>query len=324
MGMAGLWIAKPTGFSEFDSVCNSKKMRENVEDLINQGQLWTEIRHRLIVDENKKRGDDDPKRHRHIDKHWYNQDEEGWWPFEPVEEIRTEALYQIIQRLKGLENPKHVSSYWMCPGGITSFRIAICESEAQLTVIVLTPPEGPTLDGEMESPHRREYLEGVRRHDGLTTDQAIPIDQSPMTLKIETRTERDAEALADRYTPGRRVVIRREGRQDFCRTILNRRVEPDGLIIELRSGSGSGSYVLDARRFGIALIERRRPPTFPALPDLGEGILLISGVGLEPTTNTEPVDSMVVGAAVRRIIDPIKQEPEDQNSSAAKSSQTVS
>lgn len=318
MGMAGLWIAKPKGFSEFDDLCNDDEKRKDADDLIKNGELWTEIRQKLIVDKSTDRSSRENRRNRHIDKDWYNQDEEGWWPVDPVEEIRTEALNQIIRRLEAKDKPKkHVSSYWMCPGGVTSFRIAICESEAQLTVIVLSPPEGPSLPEESDSPHRKEYLTTVQQLDDATTDQAKRVGQSANTLKIETRTFDDAKALASRYSPGRRVIIRRKDKPNFYRTILEstakegNNVESHGVVIKVRAGSGSGAAVFDTESVGIALIERRRPPTFPELYDLGENILLISGVDLVPTTNTKPVLGEVIGAAVRKIIDP-EQEPREE------------
>ena len=112
MGMLGQWISKPRGFTEFDKLVNKSEPEklDAIAKAIDDGHLWLEIRETFGAIKKNQKLD------QHIREEWYNENDKGWWPLDPTEEIRTEALYQVIQRVResmkaGGPGPrKHVSS----------------------------------------------------------------------------------------------------------------------------------------------------------------------------------------------------------------------
>lgn len=86
-------------------------------------------------------GEEHAEEARHLRRDWYNEEEEdGWWPQHPVEDIVREAYAIAIGLADELDKP--LDAYWMParPGGEDRFRASLTTSADQITLLFHTPP----------------------------------------------------------------------------------------------------------------------------------------------------------------------------------------
>lgn len=297
MGMLGQWIAKPRGFTEFDKLLNDADTAklDAIEKAIDDGHLWLEIRDRFGAITGN------PDLDKHIREDWYNENDKGWWAPDAAEEIRTEALYQVIQRVHesmragGPGARKHVSSYWLCPGSVRHFQTAICESNREIAVLLLTPPERKSED----RPEYETFVNGLFAGPG---DSAIGLN--PLQFKVPM-TKATNSTLAARYCEGRRVRIKVARSREFCRTILSNKDEGDGLVVTIREGRGDAAHQILDEKLTTHTANDRHNLDYPsnADKDTEQDLWVVTGIDRAPETDSVVVPSKVVGAAVRRIKD---------------------
>lgn len=86
-------------------------------------------------------GDDHAAEEEHLRRDWYNEDNAGWWPDEPVEQIVRAAYAKAIRLADEHDCP--IDAYWM-PAGTDSaeprFRATINLEQGHVTLIFHTPP----------------------------------------------------------------------------------------------------------------------------------------------------------------------------------------
>lgn len=174
MGMLGQWVSRPRRVEDLDNAINNADaatLDAMMKDIRDKHELFLDIRDKYgfaPVPANADpstiasiKADDD-----HIRKHWFNEDEEGWWPFDPTHEIRTEAIYRVAEMVrKSIDagSRKRSNSLWMCPG-VDHFRALILDAPSDIMVVYLSPPENLWSKEPLPSPHRGDYEEEIAEY----------------------------------------------------------------------------------------------------------------------------------------------------------------
>ncbi len=311
MGMLGQWISRPVRFVAMDKALNAMtiEQQENLKTAVKAGALWTDLRKDfgfvpidsgLAANAQQNLRDHDC----HIEKHWYNSDDKGWWPLDPTEEIRTEALYQTIRLSLASPvdgKPKPVSSYWLCPG-VRHFEIAICESPDEITVLVLTPPEGKlgTLPG---SHHRGNYNWYLDQRANQNHEVALGV--GPCEFKIVRSNRLTFEVLTSRFPKNQRVKIECPPSQTFYRRVKETPVEKNGAVhVKVDAGKGVNWHkIAQDQVLTVCSMPLEAVPHYEDSRDLlEEGVMVVSREDQASQTNTVDIvdKSGVPGVAVRR------------------------
>ena len=84
---------------------------------------------------------------RHLEEDWLD-DEKGYWPGEPVEEILREAWCTANELVRDLDLP--LDAYWVC--GSKHFEASVSISADQITLMLHTPPVPDSRDVDENHP----------------------------------------------------------------------------------------------------------------------------------------------------------------------------
>jgi len=218
MSMPGLWITRGIGLVKFDVALNGKKTVAELEALQSDTrsiQSYRDLRdrHMAPVDATPIAG--------HIQSDWLNLDDTGWWPHCPVQDIFRETMYQVAARKLASKvwvaadetfKFKPIVSYWLCPG-LTNFQVAVCESDDQITLLFMTPPQ-------LGSPERERY---EKYQEPASGDDGHAADVSGTTLDFKPYTAQNQDLdLCSQLPKGRRVKIAPIGSSaSFYRTVID-------------------------------------------------------------------------------------------------------
>jgi hypothetical protein len=123
-------------------------LSEHREKLDADGMLTALRSEENIVDIAKRYGLlDDEEEERHLREDWYDETGSGWWPGHPVAEIVRHGYILMIEEANRHDLP--VDAIWI--PNQDAFRIAICRSPAQITMIFYTPSCMETRAGDDET-----------------------------------------------------------------------------------------------------------------------------------------------------------------------------
>lgn len=230
--MPGLWVMRGRAMVYQDQLLNTASMEilEQVQTRLQNQEAWPSVR-RWFYKKAGKGGKTGlgPKTEKHVVDHWFNEDDEGWWPQCLMSQIYGETIFQIIRLAKETGTRLPVRSYWICPG-INHFQVAVCVTEEQLTAVYMTPPQP-------DSKHRPGFLSYIEPKPGVL-GQAGKSDRDGATIKLGkdlgNMTDRDPPPIEPgTYFPGRKVKIVTGGRRPQYRRIS--RINSRGNTIALEA-----------------------------------------------------------------------------------------
>lgn len=85
----------------------------------------------------------EPHEEQHLQQHWFDA-ASGWWQSsQPVEPIVRRGLLEAVKLVA--EKGVPIDCYWACASGEGHFETWVLESDAQVTLVVATPPTGVEL-----------------------------------------------------------------------------------------------------------------------------------------------------------------------------------
>lgn len=318
MGMLGRWISKPFRMNGFDEVLGSVDKSLEIIKQVHAGKMFLDFRNdlgftsnHLIVNRaaNQKVLNNNLQTmldvDEHIAQHWLDEDGEGWWRFEPSEEIRTATFLKVAELVIHHKGAKPINNLWLCPNA-SHMETAIIDGPHEITVLHLTPPEGSWKLEPAPSRHRSGYLKKVRKYLLNETMHSVEMlsDTSVRLMNLE------AIEGADPFPAGSRIRISNEEaipdpyKVDSAafRTV----VSTDGTDLHLRparSRNGGGS--LPSGKLKIQRLKdltkepasetelKRREP---------QEIWTVSSFDRAPTANVTKEDTPVVGATVHKLV----------------------
>ena len=310
MGMLGQWVSRPRRVEDLDSAINNADaatldaMMKDIRD----GELFLDIRDKYNfapvpddVDASTLasiRADDD-----HIRKHWFNEDEEGWWPFDPTHEIRTEAIYRVAEMVRESikdGNRKRANSLWMCPG-VDHFRCLILDAQSDIMIVYLSPPENLWAKEPLPSPHRGDYEEEVadyfKRNIGDTCVKTGPNEVLvPGVIGVNA---------VDLYEDGTRVRISDGEGFEIYRTVTDvRKTGSQDCKLMLRPGRGSLAKPIPNGVLRIHPLGGLNEKELTQYPQLQFGhrqnIWTIAGIGRGSKYNVREDKAVVTGVTVKQ------------------------
>ncbi len=142
-GMPGT-VATGDMFSRFDELLNGEHRTQVVREMLNQEAIDQ------TLDGRGRFGSAD---HSHIDKHWLDP-VSGWFRGGPSKQQRTDILRRGYIRAgkEALRKNLPVKTLWLCPGSEV-WRTVVSSSNAQITLMIITPHSDEARQDEYEFDH---------------------------------------------------------------------------------------------------------------------------------------------------------------------------